>query len=57
MANEFATTDNSGTLKQDYVDPVGEALKRKRLKLAQSKGIEDNKPVDTQGGLYGIADS
>lgn len=54
MANEFAMTDNSGTLKEFYSpDPVGEALKRKRKKLAQTKGMEENLPEETGGLLSG----
>ena len=40
--NEFASTENSGLLKDNYGDsPLAQALKKKREKLAQTKiGLE-----------------
>lgn len=42
MANDFANTDNSQGLLKDATEtsPLQEALRRKRKKLAETKGIE-----------------
>lgn len=49
--NDFSNIENSGLLKDWYSEPVGTALRKRRLKLAETKGIsselnDENKTIE-----------
>lgn len=51
MPNDFADTTNTGILKDYYQEsPMSAALKKKREKLAKSKGVGENKEGEKENG-------